>query len=64
MGNERRGWEIIINNEKFKEGGNMERNGKNEEKISMKKWFERMKFEVDVINNLKVNEIKKKLVEI
>lgn len=63
MGHERRGWAIILNHEKFKEGGPPERTGTNEDKIRLKQCFERLKFEVDVLNDLKFHEIKNKLEE-
>lgn len=65
MDHERRGRAIILNHEKYKEGlGPEKRTGTNADKISLKQCFEKLKFDVDVLDDLRVHEIKNKLAEI
>jgi len=65
MGHEKRGRAIILNHEKFKEGLDCgERTGTNADKTCLKQCFEKLKFDVDVFDDLKVHEIRNKLTEI
>jgi hypothetical protein len=64
MDQEKRGRVIIFNHEKFKEGlGVEERTGTNNDKIRLKQRFEKLKFDVEVFDDLKVDEIRNKLTE-
>lgn len=64
MEHEKRGRAIIFNHEKYKEGmGVEERTGTNTDKIHLKQRFEKLKFDVDVFDDLKVDEIRSKLTE-
>jgi hypothetical protein len=64
MSHEKRGWAIILNHEKYSEElGIKERTGTNADKISLKQRFEKLKFDVDVYDDLTVSDIKKKLNE-
>lgn len=65
MGHEKRGRAIILNHEKYEERlGLKERTGTNLDKMSLKQRFEKLKFDVDVFDDLKVHEIKNTLTEI
>lgn len=64
MVHEKRGRAIILNHEKYEESLRLkERTGTNFDKKSLKQRFEKLKFDVDVFDDLKVNEIKNKLAE-
>ena len=64
MDHEKRGRAIIFNHEKYSEDlGLQERTGTHADKICLKQRFEKLKFDVDVFDDLKVDEIKKKLAE-
>jgi len=64
MDHEKRGRAIIFNHEKFKDYlGVEERTGTNTDKIRLKQCFEKLKFDVDVFDDSKVDEIRNKLTE-
>jgi len=64
MGHEKRGRVIILNHEKYKEGlGPEERTGTNADKMCLKQCFEKLKFDVDIHDDLKVHEVKNTLTE-
>lgn len=64
MNHEKRGRAIIFNHEKYKEDlGLEERKGTNADVICLKQRFEKLKFDVDVFDDLTVHEIKNKLTE-
>ena len=64
MDHEKRGRAIIFNHEKYREDLYLEeRTGTHTDKICLKQRFEKLKFDVDVFDDLKVDEIKKKLAE-
>ncbi|GFG30347.1 hypothetical protein Cfor_10063 [Coptotermes formosanus] len=65
MNHEKRGRAIIFNHEKYiDELGLPERTGTNIDKICLKQRFEKLKFDVDVFDDLIFSDIKKKLTEI
>lgn len=65
MDHERRGRAIIFNHKKYSPHLNLtERSGTETDKIILKQRFEKLKFEVDVYDDLTVADIKKKLTEI
>lgn len=64
MEHEKRGRAIIFNHEKYREDlGLEERTGTNADRLCLQQRFEKMKFDVDVFDDLKVHEIKNKLAE-
>jgi len=64
MDHEKRGRAIIFNHEKYSEDLKLtERIGTHADKICLKQRFEKLKFDVEVFDDLKVEEIKKKLNE-
>jgi hypothetical protein len=64
MDHEKRGRAIIFNHEKYSEPLKLnERTGTNIDKIILKQRFEKLKFEVDVYDDLTVADIKKYLTE-
>jgi hypothetical protein len=64
MNHEKRGRAIIFNHEKYiDELGLPERTGTNIDKICLKQRFEKLKFDVDVFDDLIFSDIKKKLTE-
>lgn len=64
MDHERRGRAIIFNHKKYSSHLNLtERSGTETDKIILKQRFEKLKFEVDVYDDLTVADIKKKLTE-
>jgi len=65
MDHEKRGRAIIFNHEKFEDYLRVEkRTGTNTDKIRLKQCFEKLKFDVDVFDDSKVDEIRNKLTEI
>lgn len=65
MDHEKRGRAIIFNHEKYNPSLNLtERSGTNTDKIILKQRFEKLKFEVDVYDDLTVADIKKHLSEV
>jgi hypothetical protein len=64
MDHEKRGRAIIFNHEKYNALLNLtERSGTNTDKIILKQRFEKLKFDVDVYDDLTVADIKKHLSE-
>jgi hypothetical protein len=62
MDHEKRGKAIIFNHEKYSTPLNLpERTGTNTDKIILKQRFEKLKFEVDVYDDLTVADIKEHL---
>jgi hypothetical protein len=63
MNHEKRGRAIIFNHEKYSEYlCLMERHGTHADKICLKQRFEKLKFDVEVFDDLTFTEIKAKLV--
>jgi hypothetical protein len=64
MNHEKRGRAIIFNHEKYSKDLQLkERTGTHIDKICLKQRFEKLKFDVDVFDDLKAHEIKNKLTE-
>lgn len=64
MDHEKRGRAIIFNHEKYREDlGLEERIGTHADKICLKQRFEKLKFDVEIFDDLRVHEIKNTLYE-
>ena len=64
MTHEKRGRAIVLNHEKYSEELELgDRTGTNVDKMCLKQRFEKLKFDVDVFDDLKVADIKEKLYE-